>query len=118
MNAFTRTPMPDEAIELEPRGRAAVWTDRLQLLLGLVGLVASVALVVTGILNRSLQTEIAAGQAKIANAQTAANVNNSLIRLLAKAAAEKGDDRIRDLLARNGITYAPAATPAAAQEAK
>lgn len=92
--------------------------DRVQLVLGVIALLAATVLVVMGAVNRSLQAQVAAGQAKIAGAQAAANVNNSLIRLLAKSAAETGDTQIRALLARNGITFrqAPsgsAATPAA-----
>ena len=37
-----------------------------------------------------------------------------LIQLLAKAAAERNDQAIRDLLARNGVTFRVSAAPAAA----
>ena len=133
MNAFAPT-SADDAVETHARRRARVTeeqpamvaerstavAERVQLALGLVAIVAALLLVTLGVLNRSLQAEAAAGQAKIAAAQTAATVNNNLIRLLAKAAAEKGDERIRDLLARNGITYRPAtpAAPAATEETK
>ena len=88
--------------------------DRVQLALGAIALLAALVLVVTSMLNRSLQAQVAAGQAKIANAQAAANVNNGLIRLLAKSAAETGDPQIRTLLAQNGITYQPTAGAGAA----
>lgn len=89
-------------------------SDRLQLALGVVAIVAAVMLVAAGALNRSLQSQVAANQAKIASAQAAANVNNNLIRLLAKSAAEDNDADLRALLAQNGITFrqAPAGTSA------
>ncbi len=100
--------------------RAVGRRDRVQLVLGVVALLAATVLVIMGQVNRSLQAQVAAGQAKIASAQAAANVNNSLIRLLAKSAAETGDTQIRTLLAQNGITFQQApgggttATPAGA----
>ncbi len=83
--------------------------DLVQAVLGAVAIVLAVALVVTGSMNRSMQARVAAGQAKIANAQAAANVNNNLIRMLAKSAAETGDAQLRTLLAQNGITFQPGA---------
>ena len=99
------------------REAGAIRHHRVQLALGIVALVAALVLVIVGALNRSLQAEVAAGQARIANAQAAANVNNTLIRLLAKAAAEKKDEQIRALLSQNGISFrqtAPGAPDAAA----
>ncbi|WP_152417373.1 hypothetical protein [Sandarakinorhabdus sp. AAP62] len=66
--------------------------------------------------NRALQSEVEEGQQALVRGQTFANVNNSLIQLLAKTAAERNDPALRELLARNGITFqvsAPA-QPAAA----
>ena len=95
---------PDE--ERSPR------SGRTQLTLGVVGLLAGVVLVITGMLNHGLQTQVTAAQGRIANGQAAANVNNSLIRLLAKSAEETGDVQIRALLTRNGITSLPSAVAA------
>lgn len=88
-------------------------STHVQLILGAVSILAAIVLVVMGAMNRSLQTDIAAGQAKLATVQASANVNNTLIRLLAKSAAETGDPQIRALLARNGITYQSAPTAGA-----
>ena len=90
-----------------------VAAGRIQLALGIVAIILAMMLVALGELNRSSQARVAAGQARIAGAQAANNVNNTLIRLLARSAAEDGDPQLRALLARNGITFAPAA-PAAA----
>lgn len=90
------------------------WRGPAQLALGVIGLAAALMLVVTGALNLSLQAEVNAGQAKVANAQAAANVNATLIRLLAKSAAETNDAQLRTLLANNGITFRSASAPAAA----
>ena len=88
--------------------------ERVQAVLGIVAVLLAIVLVVTGGMNRSLQARVAAGQAKIANAQAAANVNNNLIRMLAKSAAENNDAQLRTLLARNGITFQQGAGSAAA----
>lgn len=85
--------------------RAAPRYNRIQVALGVLAMAAAAALVIIGALNRSLQADVAAGQVRVANAQAAANVNNTLIRLLAKAAAEKNDEKIRTLLSQNGISF-------------
>ncbi len=95
---------------------AALRYNRVQLALGIVAIAAATVLILLGVLNRSLQADVAAGQARITNAQAAANVNNTLIRLLAKAAAEKNDDKIRALLSQNGISFREA-TPGASDPA-
>lgn len=71
--------------------------------------------------NRNLQKAFAEGQASIAKAQTLANLDNSLIQLVAKSAVENRDAELRNLLARNGVTFnaSPPVTPNVAQtEAK
>lgn len=93
--------------------------DRVHFALGGLALVLAILAVGFVIANASLQKTAAAGQAKIASAQTAANLNNSLIRMLAKSAAENNDPALKTLLAENGITLSeakPAApTPSPAQ---
>lgn len=86
--------------------------------LAILALILAVLSVAGAQRNRSLQSEVEAGQQALVRGQTFANVNNSLIQLLAKTAAERNDQALRDLLARNGITYQvsapaqPAAPPA------
>ncbi|MBK6721019.1 MAG: hypothetical protein IPG62_14355 [Sphingomonadales bacterium] len=73
--------------------------------LALLALVLALANMLQAYLNRGLQAEVLDGQAQLAKAQTLANVDNSLIQLLAKSAAENDDKALRDLLARNGVTF-------------
>ena len=89
--------------------------DRAQFYVGGLALLLSIVTVGFAIANASLQRTATAGQAKAASAQAAANVNASLIRLLAKSAAENHDPDLKTLLAQNGITFkeTPGATPAA-----
>ena len=57
-------------------------------------------------------------QAKLARARTFLQVDNALVQLLARTAADKDDAALRDVLARNGVTFrrtegaAPAPEPA------
>jgi len=84
--------------------------------LGVIALVLAVLNIAGAERNRALQAEVTAGQAVLQRGQTFANVNNSLIQLLAKAAAESNDSAIRDLLARNGVTFELKAAPANAAQ--
>ncbi|MGI4880223.1 MAG: hypothetical protein ACRYG4_22365 [Janthinobacterium lividum] len=99
--------------------RDAASPDRLGQLgatLGAFALMLAVATVVQVRSNNDLQAAVAQGQTQIAKAQALANVDNELVGLLAKAAAENHDDAIRGLLAQNGVTFkagpAPGVTPA------
>lgn len=94
------------------------WTIWLRDGLGILALVLAVLNVAGAQRNRDLQAQVNTTQAALQRGQAFANVNNSLIQLLAKAAAERNDPAIRELLARNGVTFkvapAPATAPAAA----
>jgi hypothetical protein len=87
--------------------------EGLAFLLGALALILAIVSVVQSARNRGLQKQVADGQAKLAAAQTVANLDNSLIQLMAKAAADKNDGAMRDLLARNGVTLkaGPVAAP-------
>jgi hypothetical protein len=83
--------------------------------LGVLAMVLALATLVQGFLNRGLQKDVVEGQQQLAKAQTLANLDNSLIQLLAKSAVDNKDQALRDLLARNGVTFqarAPVASPA------
>ena len=73
---------------------------------GLAGLalLMAVAAVWFGMQIRDLQDRVENGRADLVKAQTFANVDNSVIQLLARAAVEKNDMQIRGLLAANGVT--------------
>ena len=97
---------------------AAPINDRLGLVSAAMGALALVLAVVTVIqsgTNADLQVIAAQGQAQLAKAQALTTLDNNLVQLLAKAAAEQNDSDIRGLLARNGVTFRTspsAATPA------
>ncbi len=82
--------------------------------LGGLALLLAIVTVVQGMSNRSLQQEVATGQAQVAKAQTLANLDNSLVQLMAKSAVDNNDNALRDLLARNGVTFKANASAAAA----
>jgi hypothetical protein len=73
--------------------------------LGALALLMSIATVLQANSNGGLQSTATQGQAQVAKAQALANVDNELVGLLAKAAAENHDEAIRSLLAANGVTF-------------
>lgn len=79
--------------------------DGVAVLLGALALLLAIVSVVQSARNRMLQAEVTEGQVKLAKAQTMANLDNSLVQLMAKTAADKNDSALRDLLARNGVTF-------------
>lgn len=88
--------------------------------LGVIVLVLGVMTVWTAAANRRLQQTLAANQEKVAKAQAAANLDNNLVQLLAKAAIDGKDGALRDLLAANGVTMkqdGPAPAPSPTPEA-
>lgn len=88
------------------------WQSWLRDGLGLLALILALLNVAGAQRNRDLQGKVDAAQPALQRGQTFANVNNSLIQLLAKAAAERNDPAIRELLARNGVTFKLSAAPA------
>lgn len=101
---------PVEATTERAMGRT--WQSWLRDGLGVLALVLALLNVVGAQRNRNLQGEVDTAQTALQRGQAFANVNNSLIQLLAKAAAERNDPAIRDLLARNGVTFKLSAAPA------
>ena len=81
------------------------WQTWLRDGLGVLALLLALLNVAGAQRNRSVQAAFDRQQAALQRGQTFANINNSLIQLLAKAAAETNDTAIRDLLARNGVTF-------------
>ena len=91
------------------------WTSWLRDGLALLALALAILFAVEGVLNRSLQDKVEAGRAALQRAQTFANLDNGLIQVLAKTAADKNDPELRALLAQNGVTFQvqPGGAPAA-----
>lgn len=67
-------------------------------------------------MNRSLQSDVGALQTQLARSRTFLQVDNALVQLLARTAAEKDDGAIRALLARNGVTFRKGDVPAPSGE--
>ena len=55
--------------------------------------------------NRDLQQVAATNQARIDRANSFANLDNSLIQLTAKSAADDNDPALTKLLSDNGVTF-------------
>ncbi|QXQ07484.1 hypothetical protein KX816_05515 [Sphingosinicellaceae bacterium] len=79
--------------------------------LGALALALSVATVLQASSNGDLQAAAVQGQAQVAKGRALASVDNELVGLLAKAAAENHDDSIRALLAQNGVTFRAGPAP-------
>jgi hypothetical protein len=81
-----------------------------RLLAGLAGitLVLVVVYVVLVQENRSVQAEVNQRQQFINQGIQLGRINDALIRALAAAAVDNNDDKLRELLAQNGITINPA----------
>jgi hypothetical protein len=101
------------------------WLHRLLVALSGITLVLVVVYIVLTQDNRSVQTEINQRQQFINQSIRLGRVNDALIHILATTAVSNNDDKLRDLLAQNGITINPttgapereAAPPAAAPAA-
>jgi hypothetical protein len=100
------------------------WLHRLLVALSGITLVLVVVYIVLTQDNRSVQTEINQRQQFINQSIRLGRVNDALIHILATTAVSNNDDKLRDLLAQNGITINPAtgapervATPPAAAPA-
>jgi hypothetical protein len=93
-------------------GRGDMRTDGwlYRLLAGLAGitLVLVVVYVVLVQKNRSVQAEVNQRQQFINQGIQLGRINDALIRALAAAAVDNNDDKLRELLAQNGITINPA----------
>jgi hypothetical protein len=91
--------------------RVEIWAYRVAV--GLSGLV--LAFVILYILlvqnNRSVQAEVNRRQQFINQSTQLARVSDALIRALAAAAVNGKDDKLRELLAQNGVTINAAGEP-------
>ena len=100
------------------------WLYRLLVALSGITLVLVVVYIVVIQDNRSVQSEINQRQQFINQSIQLGRINDALIHALATAAVSNKDDKLRDLLAQNGITINPTtgapereAAPAAAAPA-
>ena len=84
------------------------WLNRLLVALSGITLVLVVVYIVLTQDNRSVQTEINQRQQFINQSIRLGRINDALIHILATTAVSNNDDKLRDLLAQNGITINPA----------
>ena len=89
--------------------RSAIFAG-FHLLLGLTAMVLAVLGFTQANTNRALQKAVASNQARLERAGTFANLDNSLVQLIAKSAADNKDAALTTLLANNGITFHVAPT--------
>jgi hypothetical protein len=83
------------------------WLYRLLVALSGITLVLVVAYIVLNQDNRSIQAEINQRQQFINQSIQLGRVNDALIHALATTAVSNSDDKLRELLAQNGITINP-----------
>src|SRR5262245_29068051 len=83
------------------------WLYRLLAALSAITLVLVIVYIVLIQDNRSVQAEVNQRQQFINQSIQLGRINDALIRALAGAAVENNDDKLRDLLAQNGITINP-----------
>jgi hypothetical protein len=87
--------------------RTDSWLYRLLVALSGITLALVVAYIVLIQDNRSVQAEVNQRQQFINQSIQLGRINDTLIRALAAAAVENNDDKLRELLAQNGISINP-----------
>ena len=119
-----RPPQTDRVNTGQSEMRSDSWVNRVLVALSGITLVLVVAYIVLAQENRSVQAEVSQRQQYINQSIQLGRINDALIRALAAAAVDDNDDKLRELLAQNGITINPAtgapekqAPPAAAPPA-
>ena len=83
------------------------WLYRLLVALSGITLILVVVYIVLIQDNRSVQAEVNQRQQFINQSIQLGRINDTLVRALAAAAVDSKDDKLRDLLAQNGITINP-----------
>lgn len=105
-----------DAPPAETMSKMPAWLGRTAALLGLVALALAVWSAVLGVDNRALGKTVGEQQGTVARAQTLAQVNNALIQLISRTAAQTDDAELASLLAKNGVTFqTPSRAPGAPQ---
>ena len=97
--------------------QAGGWGYRVVLALSGITLILVLVYLSLSQQNRSIQAEVDRRQQFINQSMQFGRVNEALIRVMASVAVNDKDDKLRDLLAQNGIKINPkTGTPAAANE--
>jgi hypothetical protein len=102
-------------------GQYGMWAEEwlYRVTVGLAGFALVLVLVYIALVqdNRSVQAEVNRRQQYINQSMQLARLNEGLVRALAAAAVSEKDDKLRDLLAQNGVTINAAGEPERAQPA-
>jgi hypothetical protein len=125
MLCFLGCPPEADVVNIERTDmRTDGWLYRLLVALSAITLVLVVVYIVLIQDNRSVQAEVNRRQQFINQSIQLGRINDALIRALATSAVSDNDDKLRELLAQNGISINPTtgapekqATPAAAAPA-
>jgi hypothetical protein len=91
--------------------RAQAWLYRVAVGLSGLTLVLVVVYIILAWDNRSVQAEVSRRQQFINQSIQLGRISEALIRALAAAAVNSKDDKLRELLAQNGITINAAGEP-------
>jgi hypothetical protein len=95
--------------------QTGVWIYRVVVALSGITLILVIVYLVVGEQNRTVQTKINERQQFINQSLEFARINQALVRAMATVAFNDKDDKLRALLAQNGITINPkTGAPAAA----
>jgi ABC-type cobalamin transport system permease subunit len=95
--------------------QAGVWIYRVVVALSGITLILVVVYLVVGEQNRTVQAKINERQQFINQSLEFARINQALVRAMATVASNDKDDKLRAVLAQNGITINPkTGAPAAA----
>lgn len=88
------------------------WLAWVQAALAILATVLAIISFSQAAANRELQKTVSQNQARLARANTFANLDNGLIQLIAKSAVDNNDAALTALLAQNGVTFRRNAAPA------
>jgi len=97
---------------------AGEWLYRVVVGLSGFSLILVIAYIILVQDNRSVQLEVNQRQQFINQSVQLSRVNDALVRAVAAAAVSNKDDKLRDLLAQNGITINAAGEPVPAAAAE
>ena len=81
------------------------WGRWLHAGLGAIAMLLATTIVVQGEMNRSAAAAAEVQRVELVRTQQFAQVDNALVQILAKTAAERNDPALRALLAANGVTF-------------
>lgn len=97
----------------ETKLQAPGWLGQLAALLAFVALALAVWSAVLGVENRALGKTVGEQQNMVARARSIAQVDNALIQLISRTAAQTDDAELAALLTKNGVSFQEQSRPTA-----